>query len=70
MHSMFADCKQLKTIYVKEFDISAVTDARYMFGNAISLVGGKGTIFDESKTNKEYARIDMGSDSPGYFTLK
>ena len=34
----------------------------------IVLVGGKGTKFDSNHTDGEYARIDGGPNSPGYFT--
>ena len=35
------------------------------------LVGGAGTAFSTSHTDKEYARIDDPSNGrPGYFTLK
>lgn len=41
-----------------------------MFSNTTNLVGGAGTVYDSTKTDKTYARIDGGTSSPGYFTLK
>ena len=41
-----------------------------MFKNCTSLVGGQGTVYNSSKINKTYARIDGGTSSPGYFTGK
>ena len=39
-----------------------------MTGKTTSLVGGKGTTYDSSKTDKTYARPDGGEEAPGYFT--
>ena len=41
-----------------------------MFWGCLSLVGGAGTTYDENHTDVEYARIDKGSDNPGYLTYK
>ena len=41
-----------------------------MFNNSKKLVGGNGTVYSHSYTDKTYARIDGGTSSPGYFTLK
>ena len=41
-----------------------------MFNFATNLVGGAGTVYDSSKTDKTYAHIDGGTSNPGYFTLK
>ena len=40
-----------------------------MFLGCSTLVGGNGTTYDDSKTDKEYARIDT-EETPGYFTKK
>ena len=40
-----------------------------MFYNCTSLVGGAGTTYNSSYTDKTYARIDSSS-TPGYFTSK
>ena len=74
---MFYGCKQLKTIYsdtdwsYADFSTSyhlTSFNTDNMFYNCTSLVGGKGTTFNSSKTNYEYARPDGGTSSPGYFT--
>jgi surface protein len=65
---MFRGLK-LKTIYCGNlWNMENVTNSRYMFDNCTNLVGGKGTKFDSNHTDAEYARIDGGPNSPGYFT--
>ena len=65
----FYQCYALKTIYVGNgWNTDAVTESRFMFTSCTSLVGGNGTAYSSSHTDKEYARIDA-SDSPGYLTL-
>ena len=70
---MFQNNTKLKSIYVSEngFKTTNITTANSlnMFKDATSLVGGKGTVYDSSKTNKEYAIIDDAPEHPGYFTL-
>jgi len=75
MYQMFYNSTNLETIYVSdEFNIlNLVTDSTYngstdMFKGCTSLVGGSGTVYNSSKINKEYARIDNPPNSPGYFT--
>lgn len=59
----------LKTIYVSDkFKTDNVTSSASMFQGCNSLVGGSGTSYDSTKTDKTYARIDKGTNSPGYFT--
>ena len=59
----------LKTIYVSDkFKTDNVTSSASMFQGCNSLVGGLGTSYDSSKTDKTYARIDKGTNNPGYFT--
>ena len=41
-----------------------------MFSTTKNLVGGAGTVYDSTKVDKTYARIDGGTSSPGYFTAK
>lgn len=41
-----------------------------MFTSSTKLVGGAGTVYNSSYVNKTYAKIDGGTSSPGYFTLK
>lgn len=63
---------KIVTVYATtDIDFSQATSSGNMFRTCTSIVGGQGTTFDSSKTNKEYARIDNPLDSmPGYFTLK
>lgn len=41
-----------------------------IFNGCTNLIGGQGTKYDPNHTGIEYARIDGGEESPGYFTLK
>ena len=71
MEFMFCSCNSLKTIYTSDkFNTDAVTSSTNMFYNTTNLVGGAGTTYNSSYVDKEYARIDGGTSSPGYFTLK
>ena len=67
--SMFSDCSQLKTIYCNEdmssWDPETTMD---MFLHCTSLVGGKGTRYNENHTGGEYARPDGIMGEKGYFT--
>lgn len=68
---MFKGCESLTTIYVETNWITAnATKSIYMFLDCELLVGGAGTTYDSTKTDKTYARIDGGESAPGYFTLK
>ncbi len=68
MGDMFYYCENLKTIIVGNgWNTDKVTNSNTMFYGCTSLVGGKGTTFDNTKTDKTYARIDSSS-APGYFT--
>ena len=74
MDYMFYGSSALRTIYASDsFVTTSVTDTAFnMFSSCTSLKGGgtPQTAYDDSHTNKEYARIDGGSTSatPGYFT--
>ena len=69
MEYMFSSCKTLETIAVSDlWNTDAVTKSDDMFKYCAKLKGGKGTAFDETHTDKEYARIDGGTGAPGYFT--
>ena len=68
MNSMFYGGDNLKTIYASsKFVTTAVSDSEVMFEGSTSLVGGAGTKYNSSYTDKTYARIDK-SGTPGYFT--
>ena len=71
MRHMFSYCDKLRTIYVGNgWSTAAVTSSDYMFYESPSLVGGKGTTYDENHIDKAYAHIDGGPSNPGYFTAK
>ena len=68
MSNMFYANTNLKTIYASnKFVTTAVTDSSNMFTGSTNLVGGAGTTYNSSYTDKTYARIDK-SGTPGYFT--
>ncbi|MBQ7680620.1 MAG: BspA family leucine-rich repeat surface protein [Oscillibacter sp.] len=61
----------LSVIYASDnFGIASEASSDDMFYGCTSLVGGAGTQYDGEHTDKAYARIDGGPNSPGYFTLK
>lgn len=71
MSRMFNSCNRLTTIYASEnFVTDQVTNSDSMFNACVNLVGGKGTVYDNSNIDKSYAHIDGGTSNPGYFTDK
>ena len=71
MSCMFYKNTNLKTIYASDkFNTNSVTSSTNMFYNTTNLVGGAGTTYNSSFVDKTYSRIDGGTSSPGYFTLK
>ena len=77
MDMMFQNCKNLVTIYVNDekWNIDKVESGGGMFNGCLKLVGGQGTQFNNyqdysPQTGILYARIDGGSDNPGYLTSK
>ena len=71
MHGMFYDANKLATIYISElWDISNVTESAGMFYSCYSLLGSSGTTYNSSYIDATYARIDGGTDKPGYLTEK
>ena len=70
MDHMFFSCGNIKKVYVSNnFLTEKVTISDYMFDKCTSIVGGNGTIYNGSYTDKTYARIDTIS-TPGYFSNK
>ena len=66
---MFMHCEDLTTIYVSDsFDLSSVSSSAQMFDSCSSLRGERGTNYDSSKIDMEYAHIDGGKENPGYFS--
>ena len=71
MNYMFAHSKNIKTIYSSnKFDVSNTIEDNRMFLNCNSLVGENGTKYNSVNTGKQYARLDGGTSSPGYFSLR
>ena len=71
MWRMFYGCSSLTTIYAGDgWNTEKVTSSNHMFSSCTKLVGGLGTEYDWSHTDHAYARIDNGTDVPGYFTYK
>ena len=71
MEYMLQSCVELKKIIVKPSTdwSSSETKSSGMFYGCTNLAGGNGTVFDSTKTDKTYARVDS-ADAPGYFTAK
>ena len=73
MSYMFSGCRSLETVYVSDqWSTAKATNSFAMFNNcSSSLAGGAGTHWNSSNpTDKTYARVDKGTDEPGYFTYK
>ena len=69
MDAMFFQCAKLTTIYAGNgWTTAAVNYSEDMFTYCTKLVGGKGTTYDSSHTDKAYAHIDGGISNPGYLT--
>ena len=68
MSYMFNSCLKLEIIYASEkFVTSKVVNSDYMFWQNEKLVGQAGTKYASGKQDATYARIDSGSEAPGYF---
>ena len=71
MSEAFKDCINLVTVEVGGgWSTANVTMSDDMFSSCTSIVGGKGTTFDENHIDKGYAHIDGGTENPGYFSVK
>ena len=71
MSGMFQSMRNLTTIYASDkFNVNNVTKSENMFWASNKIVGGAGTVFDSNNIDKTYARVDGGTEAPGYFTLK
>jgi hypothetical protein len=69
MWGMFSGSSALKTIYVsEEWSTENLTSSEDMFKGCTKLVGGMGTVYSRAHTDATYARIDGGTEAPGYFT--
>ena len=66
---MFSGCTNLETIYAATgTNWNAITSSSYMFQYCSKLVGGNGTTYNSSYTDKARACIDGLEGQPGYFT--
>ncbi|MBR5036303.1 MAG: BspA family leucine-rich repeat surface protein [Prevotella sp.] len=71
MSYMFSYATNLQTIYVDDnWTISADANTSSMFLSCSALVGGRGTLFNSSKTDGTMAHIDGGTADPGYLSRK
>ncbi len=69
MSGMFSRCTSLTTVFVSDsWSTAKVNSSGSMFYSCTNLVGGKGTVYNESYTAAERAKIDGGTQNPGYFT--
>ena len=70
MQNMFNGCSKLTTIIASnKWNTASVTQSENMFTDCSKLVGGRGTAYNATHTDKAYAHIDGGTSNPGYFTL-
>ena len=71
MDRVFYNCSGLTTIYAGDgWSTAKVTAGQDLFLGCTNLVGGAGTKYNASHRDYTYARIDGGSENPGYFTAK
>ena len=69
MTYMFRNCGNLKKVIASDtFVTTKVSYSANVFGGNILLVGGNGTLFDDSKTDKTMAWIDGKDGKVGYFS--
>ena len=71
--AIFDHINELEKIYVKEgTDWSNCSGEGSVFFCHYKLTGGKGTVRSESElgNDKTYARVDGGTEAPGFFTVK
>lgn len=66
---MFAFCDKLRTIYCfNDWTELGVTDSENMFYQSKMLLGGVTTKYNPEHTDISYARPEVGTKYPGYFT--
>ena len=70
MRMMFGSCSNLTTIYCTNDWSKGIShdDSYIMFSGCNKLVGGQGTTFNSNVIDATYARLDGGTEAPGYFT--
>lgn len=67
---MFRNCQNLNRIYISDGIENKMLPQKSlnMFLNCKMLTGGSGTKYDPTFIDATAARIDGGTDAPGYFT--
>ena len=69
MSFLFSQCESLEKIYVSStWDASNQPNFMPIFGNNTSLVGGNGTVYDNTQNDKNMAIIDGTNNQLGYLT--
>lgn len=69
MTGMFASCTQLVTVKIgSSWSTEKVTQSDQMFFMCTSIRGCQGTKYDPTRIDATFARVDGGSDSPGYLS--
>ena len=68
----FYNCEKLRMVYCnKDWNYLPALNPAWssdVFKNCYMLTGGNGTVYDAAHTDISYARPDLGTDAPGYFT--
>ena len=70
MNKMFWSCPLLVRIFAGSAWNADTATGEDMFAGCSALKGSSGTTFDDNNTDQFYARIDGGTESPGYLTGK
>ena len=70
VESMFNACSSLTTIYATaRTDMSVATTVKSAFYSCTNrLKGDRGTVWSSGHVDGDYARLDGGTDAPGYFS--
>ena len=70
MDEMFRVLSKITTLDLSTFNINKVTKIDGIFSNHNNLRGSAGTSYSSTMDTATCARVDVGTSSPGYFTLK
>lgn len=69
MSKMFAWDEELTTIRASErWTMQSIENAQNMFQGCSKILGGEGTKYNKDYIDGQFARVDQGVNSPGYFT--
>lgn len=70
LYCCFAGCASLEAIYADaDWALPESALGLMTFSGCGALVGGAGSVFDDTRTSYEYLRIDGGIEAPGYLTI-